>query len=90
MIDPDFEAYCDRVEHEFFRLKGRPGTLSPADFARTREWFDAGVPLDALLEGIASAFHAQQAGRDAEAEEVNGLAFCESFVERALARRRSL
>lgn len=90
MIDVDFEAYCERIEHAFFRLKGRRGTLSPADFGRTREWFDAGIPLDAVLEGVEGAFEAQRAGRDREAEEVNSLAYCESFVERALVRRRSL
>ena len=90
MIDTDFEAYCERIEHEFFRLKGRSGTLSPADFARTREWFDEGVPLDAVLEGVASAFGAQSGGRSGDAEEVNSLAYCEPYVEQAIARRRSL
>lgn len=85
----DLEAYCEHIEHEFFRLKGRPGTLSPADFARTRAWFEAGVSLETVLEGVAHAFEAQQAGRDAAEEEVNGLAFCEPFVERAANRRKS-
>ena len=90
MIDVDFEAYCERIEHEFFRLKGRPGTLSPADFSRTREWFDAGIPLDAALEGVAGAFQAQSEGRDRDTDEVNSLAYCDPFVEQAIARRRSL
>jgi hypothetical protein len=90
VIDPDFVAYCEHLEHEFFRLKGRVGTLSPADFARARTWFDAGITLDAALEGIASAFRAQSAGRNRDAEEVNSLAFCESFVEQAMTRRRLL
>ena len=89
-LDNDFETYCERIESEFFRFKGRRGTLSPADFARTREWFDAGVPLDAALEGLAGAFQTQSAGRDGDSEEVNSLAYCESFVEQAIARRRSL
>lgn len=90
MIDSDFEAYLENIEHEFFRLKGRRGTLSPADFARTREWFDAGIPIDAVLEGMAGAFQTQSAGRDGDSEEVNSLAYCDSFVEQAIARRRSL
>lgn len=89
-VDPDFVTYCERIEHEFFRLKGRPGTLSTSDFARTRQWFDQGIGLEAVLEGLHGAFHAQSGGRDGETEEVNSLAFCEPFVERALARRRSL
>ena len=90
MIDSDFEAYCERIEHEFFRHKGRPGTLSPSDFNRTREWFDAGVSLAAALEGVASAFRTHRAGRDRLEEEVNSLAFCEPFVEQALARRQTM
>lgn len=90
MIDPDFEAYFEKIEHEFFRLKGRRGTLSPADFARTRAWFDAGIPINAVLEGMAGAFQAQSAGRHGDSEEVNGLAYCDPFVEQAIARRRSL
>ena len=86
-MDHDFETYCERIESEFFRLKGRPGTLSPADFQRTREWFDLGVPLAAALEGLADAFASQEAGRYGADEEVNGLAFCEPYVERAIARR---
>ncbi|GMR22548.1 MAG: hypothetical protein BMS9Abin37_0905 [Acidobacteriota bacterium] len=90
MIDSDFEAYFESIEHEFFRLKGRRGTLSPADFARTREWFDAGIPIDAVLEGMAGAFQALSAGREGESVQVNSLAYCDPFVEQAIARRRSL
>ena len=90
MIDSDFETYFESIEHEFFRLKGRRGTLSPADFSRTREWFDAGIPIDAVLEGMAGAFQTQRAGRDGDNEEVNSLAYCDPFVEQAIARRRSL
>jgi hypothetical protein len=80
MKDPNLLTYCERIEHEFFRLKGRPGTLSPADFARASEWYRSGVSLQTVLEGIADAFENQGAGRDREAEEVNSLAYCESFV----------
>ena len=90
MIDSDFETYFESIEHEFFRLKGRRGTLSPADFSRTREWFDAGIPIAAVLEGMAGAFQTQRSGRDGDSEEVNSLAYCDPFVEQAIARRRSL
>ena len=89
-MDTDFINYCEHIEHEFFRLKGRRGTLSPADFARTRAWFDSGIHLEAVLDGLEAAFRAQDAGLNREAEEVNGLAFCESFVEKAMTRRRAL
>jgi hypothetical protein len=88
MKDPALLAYCEALEREFFRLKGRPGTLSPPDFARASAWYESGIPLGPALEGIREAFRAQGAGRDREAEEVNSLAYCESFVE-AAARRSS-
>jgi hypothetical protein len=78
--DPALLAYCERVEHEFFRLKGRAGTLSPADFARASEWYRSGIPLETALSGIAEAFRSHGSGRDRDAEEVNGLAYCEGFV----------
>ena len=88
MIDLEFQDYCDRVESEFFRQKARTGVLSPRDFALVKNWFESGVPLRVVLEGIDDAFGAQSAGRAGGTEEVNSLSFCESFVERALDRRR--
>ena len=87
MNDPAFEDYCEQIEREFFRFKGRPGTLSPADFNRTLEWFRAGIPLNVVLEAIPDAFQTQSAGREGGVQEVNTLRYCEPFVERALARR---
>ena len=88
MKDPAFEDYCEKIEREFFRLKSHPGTLSPTDFNCVLEWFCAGIPLEVVLEAIPDAFQAQSAGRDGGVEEVNSLGYCESFVERALARRK--
>lgn len=88
MKDPTLLSYCERIEREFFRLKGRSGTLSPSDFARASSWYQEGIPLPAALEGILDAFRVQSEGRERGVEEVNGLSFCEGFVERAVARRR--
>ena len=90
MKDAVFEAYCEQIEREFFRLKGHPGTLSPADFNRVAGWFRDGIPTEVVCEALADAFQTQRAGRDGGVEEVNSLGYCESFVERALARRRRL
>jgi hypothetical protein len=38
------------------------------------------VSLEAALSGIAEAFRMHAAGRDRDVEEVNSLAYCESFV----------
>lgn len=88
MIDLDFESYCESIEAEFFRRKGRRGMLSPTDFARTKTWYDAGVALEEVFDGIASAFDTHAQGRHRDGEDVNSLAFCESFVERAVSSRR--
>ena len=94
MKDEAFLAYCERVEREFLRRKGRPGALSPADFTRVERWYRAEVPLEAALAAIDAAFESHERGRDRDAEEVNSLAYCESFFrapgsgERKLNRRR--
>ena len=87
MKDKALLAYCERVEHEFFRFKGRPGTLSPADFVRAQDWYRAEVPLDAALAAIERAFESHAGGLDRDAEEVNSLAYCESFLGEGRVRR---
>ena len=82
MKDEALLAYCERVEHEFFRFKGRTGTLSPADFARAESWYRSEVPLEAALAAIERAFETHARGRDRDLEEVNSLAYCESFLGR--------
>lgn len=88
MKDAALLSFCERVEREFFRLKGRPGTLSPSDFARASSWYRDGVPIEAALEGIRDSFQVQSGGRERDVEEVNSLSFCESFILKAVARRR--
>lgn len=86
MKDPQLESYCRRIETFFFQWKGHPGSLSPEDFARVKHWFSEGVSVEAVLQGIDSAFQSLHMGR--EAEEVNSLAYCESFVQRASKQRK--
>ena len=89
MKDPQLATYCDSIEREFFRLKGRPGMLSPADFALVGAWYRSGLRLSIVLEGIARAFAARRGGRDRGVEEVNSLASCEPFVQRLAKERPS-
>ena len=89
MKDPELATYCDKVESEFFRLKGRPGMLSPADFALASNWYRSGLRLSVVLEGIARTFAERRGSRDGGVEEVNSLAFCEPFVERLAKERPS-
>lgn len=86
MKDPRLELYCEQIETFFFRWKERPGSLSPEDFALVKRWFSEGISLDTVFQGIEAAFESQRSGR--EAEEVNSLAYCESFVRQALEQRK--
>ena len=90
MKDPHLEAYCDQIECFFFRWKKRPGQLSPQDFQRVTRWYEEGMPLEAVLDGISDAFRAQWGGRNGGVEEVNSLGYCESFVRRTLDRRKGI
>ena len=90
MRDPKLDAYCGRVESHFFRWKGRPGMLPPDDFRRVQSWFNDGLHVEAVIEGISDAFEAHAAGRDSETEEVNSLGFCESCVRQAVEKRKNL
>ncbi len=90
MKDPELEAYCNQIESFFFRWKGHPGMFSPEDFGRVRQWFENGVPVEAVLDGICDAFRANEESRNAGVEEVNSLGFCEPFVHRAAEQRGDL
>jgi hypothetical protein len=85
--DPDLLTYCERIEREFFRSKGRTGTLSPPDFARAEAWYRSGVPLEAALSAIERAFESHARGRDRDTEQVNSLAYCEGFLGEGRRRR---
>jgi hypothetical protein len=89
MKDPELEAYCNQIESYFFQWKAHPGFLSPEDFTRVQSWYENGVPVETVLEGISDAFLANQESRNAGVEDVNSLGFCEPFVESALKRRKS-
>jgi len=78
MKDEALESYVVELERHLTRRRGSPQTLSPRDFALARGWFEAGVPLGAVLDGVERALE-----KDPGA---SSLAFCRSFVEAAAAR----
>ena len=86
MKDPELDSYCRQIEAFFFQWKGRPGSLSPEDFARVKHWFSEGISLEAVLHGVDNAFQSLHSGR--EGEEVNSLTYCESFVQSASQQRK--
>ena len=71
--------YFTEIEEHFQRRRGTILMLSTLDWALIETWKDAGVPLEAVLRGIDSAFDKYDA-RLSKARKVNSLAYCAQEV----------
>ncbi|HUJ51083.1 MAG TPA: hypothetical protein VLW25_12820 [Bryobacteraceae bacterium] len=72
--------YFTEVEEHFQRARGTGlFLLSPLDWALLESWKNAGVPLEAVLRGIDTAFERWR-GRKSKTQKVNALAFCAQAV----------
>ncbi len=73
--------YFTEIEERFQQRRGSLLLLSTLDWALIETWQEAGVPLEAVLRGIDSAFDKyesrQQRGR---MRRINGLAWCAQAV----------
>ena len=76
--------YFTEIEEQFQRRRGTVLLLSTLDWALIETWRDAGVPLEAVLRGIDSAFdkYESRPGKQS-ARRVNGLAWCAQAVMEA-------
>lgn len=76
--------YFTEIEEHFQRRRGTLLLLSTLDWALIETWREAGVPLEAVLRGIDSAFdkHESRPGKR-PARRVNGLAWCAQAVMEA-------
>lgn len=71
--------YFTEIEEHFQRRRGGILLLSTLDWALIETWKDAGIPLEAALRGINTAFeHYEQ--RPSKARKVNSLAYCSQEV----------
>lgn len=77
MTREDLDAYVTAIEAHLRARRGQDHALAQRDFGLAKAWFDAGVPLAAVLVGIDRAFET--------AERVSSLAFCRRFVEELVA-----
>lgn len=77
MKDPDFEAYVEAIEGHLRARRGVDHILSPRDFALARSWYEAGVPLAAVLVGMDRVFEVTP--------DVTSLAYCRRRVEELVA-----
>jgi hypothetical protein len=71
--------YFTEIEERFLRRRGGGLLLSTLDWALIETWKDAGIPLEAVLRGIDSAFdHYDQ--RPSKTKKINSLAYCSQEV----------
>jgi hypothetical protein len=84
--------YFTEIETRFQQRRGSILMLSTLDWALIETWREAGVPLEAVLRGIDSAFdkHDEQRARlvNRRQRKVNGLAWCAQAVLEATAQAR--
>ena len=83
--------YFTEIETRFQQRRGSILMLSTLDWALIETWREAGVPLEAVLRGIDSAFdkHDAQKLRSARRpRKVNGLAWCAQAVLEAVEQSR--
>ena len=72
--------YFTEIEEHFQRTRGTSMfLLSTLDWALAGTWKEAGVPLEAVLRGIDTAFEKWR-GRKVKTQMVNSLAFCAQAV----------
>jgi hypothetical protein len=72
--------YFTEIEEHFQRARGTSlFLLSPLDWALIESWNNAGIPLEAVLRGIDTAFEKWRA-RKVKTQMVNSLAFCAQAV----------
>ena len=73
--------YFTEIEERFQQRRGSILLLSTLDWALIETWHEAGIPLDAALRGIDTAFDKyEQRQKRGRMRRVNGLAWCAQAV----------
>jgi len=75
----NYFTYFSEVEEHYLRRRGGGLLLSILDWALIETWKEAGVPLEAVLRGIDSAFDKYEQ-RPSKTQKVNSLAYCAQAV----------
>ena len=78
LVDNYFN-YFTEIEDHFQRRRGGILLLSTLDWALIETWKDAGIPLEAALRGVDSAFDKYDQ-RPSKTRKVNSLAYCAQEV----------
>lgn len=83
--------YFTEIEERFQQRRGSLLMLSTLDWALIETWREAGIPLEAVLRGIDSAFDKHDAKvmrAGSRVRKVNGLAWCAQSVMEAVEQAR--
>jgi hypothetical protein len=72
--------YFTEIENYFWKKRGAHLLVSPLDWAIMETWQKAGVPLDAVLKGIDSAFESYQRSKRGAGKPLKSLAYCTDAV----------
>ena len=75
----NYFKYFTEIEEHFQRRRGSLLLLSTLDWALIETWKDAGIPLEAVLRGIDTAFDRYDE-RPSKSRKVNSLAYCSQEV----------
>jgi len=75
--------YFTEIEEYFWKKRGAHLLVSPLDWAIMEAWQKAGVPLDAVLKGIDSAFDSYQRSKRGGGKPLKNLAYCTDAVLQA-------
>jgi hypothetical protein len=75
--------YFTEIEEYFWRKRGAHLLVSPLDWAIMEAWQKAGVPLEAALKGIDSAFESYQRSKRGASKPLKSLAYCTDAVLQA-------
>src|ERR1700690_4119791 len=79
--------YFTEIEEHFWRKRGAHLLVSPLDWAIVETWQKAGIPLDAVLRGIDSAFESYSRSRRSAGRPLKSLAYCVDAVLDAAAEK---
>lgn len=75
--------YFTEIEEYFWKKRGAHLLVSPLDWAIMEAWQKAGVPLDAVLKGIDSAFESYGRSKRGAGKPMKSLAYCTDAVLQA-------
>jgi nitrogen fixation protein FixH len=78
-VDNYFQ-YFSEVEEHFLQRRGAPLIGSTLDWAQIEIWKNAGIPLEAVLRGIDTAFDKYEQRKSKRHEKINSILWCAQAV----------